>query len=44
MAEVLDLKKDQLVGLIGDRATGPVKQIDSSEALKKLAAKYLDRR
>lgn len=41
VSQVLGLKKDQLNGLIGERAVGPVRAFDSAAAIKALAEKYL---
>jgi SNF2 family DNA or RNA helicase len=43
MAEVLDLKRNQLEGVLGARAVGPTKKIDTQGVLRGLASKYLRR-
>lgn len=44
MAEVVGAKARELSGLMGERTSGPTKKIDSSAAIRELAAKYLNRR
>lgn len=44
MAEVLEIKQNQLNGLIGEKKTAPMKKADSALAIRSLASKYLKRR
>lgn len=41
MCDVLDIKKDQLVSLIGEKQIGPDKKIDRDAILRKIAEQYL---
>jgi SNF2 family DNA or RNA helicase len=44
VSQVLGVKQDQLDGIIGNRELGPVKTVDNSSSIRKLAQDYLRRR
>jgi hypothetical protein len=41
MVDVLGVKKEQLVSLIGEQQLAPARKIDQSQAIKDLARRYV---